>query len=299
MAKVLSDEEAEALTATEAVDRMGKATREMLGENEAVLAQEVMRPLGKIAGLQIESLADQEPYINGMLIYGQSKTGKTMLACSAGDVPEMCPVLLIDCNEKGTRSVRRQKNVDLVKPTTERELLKLAEELRKNPGQYKTVILDSLSEVQSQILREIMAKAVADTKNKMEDPEVPSMREWGILLVRMISLVKEFRDIPKTHVIFTAGATISVNVDERTKPKMITPDFNGQAAFKVPMRMDEVFYLHMKENTHRKIQQRTLQTAHTEQVLAGSRSGELPDAMVDPTMTKLFPLLIEKAKENN
>jgi hypothetical protein len=300
MAKALSDDEAKALMYDGATgdERDNEDKEEMAreGKEAAILSQEVLRPT-TLAGFKIESLADQEPFINGLLIYGQSKAGKTRLACSAGDVPEMCPVLLIDANEKGTLSVRRQKNVDLIKATTEGDLIKLATELRRKPGVYRTVILDSLSEVQSQILAEIMFKAVNNPKNNLEDPEVPSPREWGILLVRLIKLVKMFRDIPETHIIFTAGATISVNNEERVKPKVITPDLNGQAAFKVPMRMDEVFYLHIKEHPTRKVQQRLLQTSHTEAVLAGSRSGELPEVMVDPTMSKLFPLLIEKAKD--
>lgn len=276
MARALSDEDVQALVGV-----------------DDILAQEVMRP--PIGGLPVYSVAQQDAFLNGVLVYGYSKVGKTELLCSAGDVPEMCPVLLVDWKEKGTRSVRRHANVDVVYAKTEDDIKRITEELYRKPDRYRTVSLDSVTEGAQQVMREIMVDVVADTKNKMEDKEVPSQREYLIMYKRLVDIVNNFRDLPETHVLFTAGAKFDADKSVRAKPQKYMPDIWGKGATGIPGKMDDVFYYSVKDVNGK--QTRVLWTAHREDMIAGSRNGQLAPTINNPTMKMLFPLLIEKAKQ--
>jgi hypothetical protein len=104
-----------------------------------------------LAGLKIARPSIKAP-IN-MLIYGEPGIGKTRLAGSSIMVPEMCPVLLLDF-EGGTLSLAGDYKAVEVWPDPEGEKRPTWKDVdtlygtlyNKNP--YKTIILDSLTEVQ-------------------------------------------------------------------------------------------------------------------------------------------------------
>jgi KaiC/GvpD/RAD55 family RecA-like ATPase len=110
----------------------------------------------KLAGFAIETCDDSPEWLS-MMIYGVPGCGKTVLAGSASVVPEMSPVLFIDC-EGGTVSLKRRypkcHRIRVTNPEADGSIVtdwtlieKIYQALRKGTYSYQTVVIDSVTEL--------------------------------------------------------------------------------------------------------------------------------------------------------
>lgn len=213
---------------------------------------------------------EESPYING-LIYGKHGAGKTTLAGSAADVPEMCDVLVVSV--EGGKVVFRNnpridnwKGLDVIKvdrieqfqkvyewlkfhirwrdvegPAGEQELLKLqaliglpANRVRR----YRTVIVDSLSEVEALNLTKIMDldKLGLDAGDDMEVAGWPQFRKNKHLILKAI---RQFRDLEINVLMICAE---QFKQDERSQ-YLYSPKMTGALASEVQGPFDFVGWL--------------------------------------------------------
>ena len=205
-----------------------------------------------------------------MLIYGDYGVGKTYLAGTAVEVPKLNDVLLINA-ESGDQTLDSDaydfKDIDVITATSFSmvakvyDFLKLHCEARDNedidklkaleaflkgcevtdisePRMYNTVIVDSLSEVESFCLYQLLG--VTDTTNL--DDEMPTA-EWSHYrqnLDMILRLVRKFRDLP-LHVIMTCARNY---VQDENKRFNYSPALTGKLGSKVQGFMDMVgFYV--------------------------------------------------------
>lgn len=241
-----------------------------------------------LGGLAVRSVEALPKHIN-FLVYGDPGVGKTVLAGSAATVEAMSPVLIIDI-EGGTLSLRdRYPDVDVVRVTNMEEMGKLYDALRRGEGGYKTVVLDSLSEIQKFSMMWIMRGLVKDDPDR--DPDVPGLREWGKNTEQVRRLVRAFRDLP-ISTIFTALASSDRN--PKTGITAVKPGLSGKLSAEVAGFLDIVVYMYIKVIDG--IPRRFLLTTGTDEQIAKDRSNKLPPVLEDPDMESIWTIVQEGDK---
>ena len=130
---------------------------------------------------------------------------------------------------------------------------------------YKTVAIDSLSELADLDMRDIMKDAYSRNPDKV-DKDVPSQREWGKSRAHMRTIVRAFRDLP-CHVIYTAQVA---TLQEEGQPTKYFPGFSGKLRTEIPGFMDVVGYL--TTEVDQGVVVRKLQVQGTRRVVAKDRT---------------------------
>jgi hypothetical protein len=152
-----------------------------------------------------------------IFIYGDPGAGKTYSAVTA-PVPM---VLLTERN--GLHSIRQSNPDALVKYCEDaddiRDVLKLAINGELEAHGIKTLVVDSLTEVQRMFADEIMRKKGAGDEQRM------SLPDWGLLTEKMRKFMRCLRDLD-LHVVATALAESSA--DEATGQIKYYPSFSGR-----------------------------------------------------------------------
>lgn len=245
-----------------------------------------------------------------MLIHAASKTGKSTLLSTAPT-----PMLVIDA-EGGWRFVRTRGfkgdplrvihwnpmthlpprwkddwDVCVVTVTQWDQLLKTFVHMTQSPHDFKTIALDSITEIQRRCKQNIST-------------DVMRIQDWGTLLTKMDSIIRGFRDL-------TMIPEISVEIvlfvaESRTEDGKIRPYMQGQISTSLPYWVDICGYLFVAmeddpadPNGAGKRKVRKLQVGAHPQVESGERvQGTLPDTLTDPRITEMIEAIFgQEAKE--
>lgn len=248
--------------------------------------QEQKLTVDNLGGLEVRKAVEAVEYLN-MIIYGNPGVGKTVLAGSADDVPELRPVLFIDV-EGGTLSLRHlYPQVEVVRVTDWADMQVVYDALWRGETSYRTVVLDSITEMQKFSMNTIMKKLIRDDPDR--DPDVPGMREWGKNIEQVRRLVRGFRDL-EMHTIITALPRD--DRDQRTGVVQTKPSLSGKVANEVAGFVDMVGYMHIR--TVEEQLMRLIQFQGTETKTAKDRSDTLPSVIVNPTMADIFAYVYGK-----
>ena len=132
------------------------------------------------------------------LFYGRSGTGKTTLACS---YPK--PLLLLDINDKGTDSVVDVKEVEVLQCVNWEDLEQAYWFLQRGT-KYKTVVLDTITQMQGFGIDKIKV----EVKGDLESPMTRNM--WGEVSGLMKNLLLMYRELPSILVMTAQDRTESV-----------------------------------------------------------------------------------------
>lgn len=235
-----------------------------------------------LGGLALSTVGDLPNLIN-MMVYGDPGVGKTVFAGSASDVSELAPVIYIDV-EGGTLSLReRYPDVDVLRIRNFEELGRVYAELRAGNSGYKTVVLDSITEIQKFGMYSIMGAALK--KDPDRDPDLPGIGEWGKNTEQMRRLIRAFRDLPMNTIFIALAA------QERDKRGNVLnkPSLSAKLSNEVAGFLDIVVYMYRK--TIEDEVKRVMLTQGTDEYIAKDRTDKLPLVLEGPDMKTVYSIL--------
>lgn len=236
--------------------------------------------------LGVQAPGESITWLN-VLPYGDPGVGKTMFCGTAQDHPETSPALLLDV-EGGSITLRRRADLDVVQIRTMKQIEDVHKHLFKQSElYYKTVIIDSLTELQKLDMRTVMQ----DQFNKKPDTTniyVPSQREWGMSGERMRMIVRAFRDLP-CNTIMTCLA--QVEKDDKTSVTSYRPSLPGKLGFEIPGFFDIVGYMRAVDSGGDEGIIRTMQVAKTEKVVAKDRTDSLDQLIRSPSIPLMWEVI--------
>lgn len=243
--------------------------------------------LASVGGLQLRRPADATAFVN-MLIYGGSGVGKTLLAGSAAKVEEMAPILYIDA-EDGELTLGAHKSVsdliDIAPLTDWDDLQHVYNDLYDRKTPYKTVVLDSGTEIQ-----QLAMNSVLGTKGRVLDTGItPEFKDWYRNTEQIRRMIRAFRDLPMNTIV---TALEMDSQDPRTKVMMKRPAFSNKLSAQVPAFFDAVFYLYVKEVKGDSPNQRLILTDKTDRVVAKCRVQNVPLVLENPDMPMIYDYLV-------
>lgn len=268
------------------------------------MATDLIRSPTDFAGIPMAPVKETPNNIN-MLIYGTPGVGKTYLAALADRVPEMRPVLYL--NIEGGDMTLRHVAPEIRKVPDKGSLswgqlqmvydnlLRLTQGGAK-PGEFvpRTVIIDTLTELQKLNMSQIMAELLMSEPEKNWDPDIPDVRRWGKNIEQIRKWVRRYRDLP-INVIATAHEV--TEKDNMTGKISFKPALSGKLSNEVAGFFDIVTYLYVKTEGDPPVAKRKLLTGSLEGYVAKDRSGNLPTVMVEPTMSEIYNLITGKEKK--
>lgn len=212
----------------------------------------------------IQTVQNKDRYIN-LLVYGPYGVGKTTLAGSSVRVPQMQDVIVIDA-EAGDLSLLDTdfENVDTIRCKSYKEVARAQEFLKAHcaardrndvdamlrmeqmlkpgtqidtPKRYRTVIIDSLTEVETFCMYQLLG--ITDQTKIDEEVQNAEFAEYKRNHSMIQRLVRSFRDLPM-NVIMIAAAQYT---QDEQKRMVFGPQLTGKLAKQVQGFMDMVGFL--------------------------------------------------------
>lgn len=220
-----------------------------------------------------------------MLIYGPPGHGKTRFVGSAQDDPRTSPILVV-AFEKGIRTLSHRADIDVARVEEPADLNEIRDVLTDPKCKYKSVAVDSLSEVYQLYLLKEIADQARSRPNRRED--VAEIQDYAHIAIVMRRLIRWYRDLPMVS-IFTALA--ETRQDSTTNVISTRPLCGGQKLpDELPALLNCIFYLGIAEEEDGSIT-RVLITAPRPRLMARVHQPEnmkLPEEIENPTMTKVL-----------
>jgi len=243
---------------------------------------------GKLGGLKTRKASDDRS-LPSLCIYGGPGTGKTTLAASSVDVPDMNPVLHLNI-ENGTQSVSSiYPDLEIIDIDRFQQLQAVYNDLYKGRDYdtqtcagYRTIILDNLTEGQKKGMEHIFqSEGLAATGINFTEFVMATFANggWNQSSEQMRKLIRAFRELP-CYIILVAW---EVDIDKSDSRHKWTPAFTNKLAGEMPGMVNDVYRLSIDPNG-----KRVLQTALTvkglETTVAKDRTRKLPARLENPTM---------------
>ena len=201
-----------------------------------------------------------------LLVYGSAGSGKTVLCTTAPS-----PILIISA-EGGLLSIRNA-DVQAIEVKSVADINEIYDYLYNNPKEFKTVCLDSISEVSEVVL--------ANEKEKTKDPR----QAYGTVIDEMMRLLRQFRDLPM-DVVMTAKQDRLRDEGQGNNVLYMPSMVGAKLPQAIPYLFDEVFALRVDKNDEGETT-RWLQTEKDWQYEAKDRSGVLDQFEVSD-LTHIF-----------
>lgn len=245
-----------------------------------------------------------------MLLYGVPGAGKTTMALTANDHPDLSPALLLNF-EGGWLSVVGRGDVDVIDIASMDDLERVFwyfVQDHESVRHFKTVIVDSGSELYQKALREVVDQNMLRRPNRKGDEDDFELEDYGKAGNITFRMFSAFRDLPR-HVIVTSHAKFiyPAGADQSNpnlQPREVRPSFSSTLSNRLTGVFDFVHFLYaadeevkIDDDTTQIIPHRYLLTrsmgAYQAKTRGPSFATALGDVVVDPNLPMLYDLLMQ------
>lgn len=172
--------------------------------------------------LPVTDIGDDDGEGLSFVIYGRSGTGKTTLAADFEK-----PMLYIDVKDKGTKSIRDVKGIKRLKINAFADLENAYWWLKDNPERYRTVVIDTVSQLQALYVREFGEAKGKHSKRNVGDWGTLTKRDWGDISAKLKEWLGNYRDLVELgmDVVFIAqDRTFNMGDDDTDDDEVLAPE---------------------------------------------------------------------------
>lgn len=213
-----------------------------------------------------------------ILVYGRVRCGKSTFAASAANVEGMYPVLWL-ATEDGTASfagMYPDDRIDVVQAQSWDTIKTVLEAVLNNETKYKTIVVDTLGQLQEIIKREYL-----DANNGKAE-----FAMWDKINMGLVQVVDSLHNSKYNSVFIAHTDKVQDGVDGKV---YISPYFLGKkSSVDIPKIPDTIAYMYKGENEDGEPTRKMLLTS-VDRYDAGSRFEHiLPPGLDDPTMEKFM-----------
>lgn len=258
----------------------------------------------------------EKSYHGSTVLYGRSGTGKTTLAST---YPK--PILYINIRDNGTDSISDVDDIDVVDVNTSEELKDLLLWCAKQSGRgkliYRTIVLDTMSQLQGILVEELGEKKnLSGKKKRAGDFGTFTMAEWGVIAGDLKAVIMDVRNLPVESVFICQERVFNIGdegddgldqLDPEVGPKLmpsVKNDLNASVSVIantfIKVRVTKVKNPETKKSVTTIEKLYCLRVGPNEVYTTKIRKPkgiEAPDYIVDPTFRKLKKIM--KGIESN
>lgn len=233
---------------------------------------------------RIHSVDDVDPYVK-ILIYGRNGAGKSRFAASGPNT------LIIDINEKGTRSAKGS-GAEVILIDTWKDVGECYWFLKSSDHKYESVAIDTLTALNRLCLRMVMGEA--EDRDPNREMGLPDRRAYGRAGELMREQLLAFRNLP-LHVVFTAQERV-ISDEDGDEPVLHTPDLPAGSRGVAMGSVSIIGRLYRQEVKVRNKTTKKVTARWEDRMLVGSheeydtkdRTNNLGDVVRRPTMADII-----------
>jgi hypothetical protein len=172
-------------------------------------------------------------YHSSTALYGRSGTGKTTLAATW---PK--PILYLNVKDNGTDSIRDfDDDIDVHHIEKSDDVLEVilwihAQE-KKGKLRYRTIVFDTLTQLQTIIMNEVAAEKARKGKKipkgkQAGDWGVLTKQDWGDIAGQMKAIIMDVRNLPLESVFIAQERVFNVDEDDGTGNDLLAPEVGAK-----------------------------------------------------------------------
>lgn len=227
------------------------------------------------------------------LVFGRSGAGKTRLAATAPQV------LVIDIDEKGTKSTKKDLDPYATRVQTVDELVEVYWYLQAGGHDYLSYAIDGVTGMGTLFLNYVLGEAAILDSSR--DPDMPSRQIYGKVNKLMKNWITNYKNLPM-HGVFTALTRVNReggdDEDDGDLGGVVTigPAVSPSIATHLEAACDTIGYLHTRqvvvkrkgERTRKKVTRRRLLTGPNERYDTKDRNNAFGDWVDQPDITSMI-----------